>query len=194
MAAGSVAGVYAQALLELSDERGNRVAMVESCRGLLGASAQTALLTRTLVNQLDDPRLGKAKAKAALKAGLAGKTEPELLNLLCLLIDRNRLADAPAILGEIVRLEDLRVGRVLVDVVSATTLSATSQATVESGIKRVLGPGAELRSSVDPELIGGMTVRVGDVYLDGSIRRKLIDMKSRILDTQLSEKLWSEKE
>jgi F-type H+-transporting ATPase subunit delta len=194
MAAGSVAGVYAQALLELGDERGNRAGVVESCRGLLGSSPKNALLSRALINQLDDPRLGKTKAKQVLKTALSSQVEGPLLDLLCLLIDRNRLSDAPAILAEAVRLDDLQVGRVQVDVVSATALTAVSRSAVESGVKRVLGPGAEISARVDPELIGGMTVRVGDVYLDGSIRRKLIDMKSRILDTQLSEKLWSEKE
>ena len=194
MAAGTVAGVYAQALLELASERGNRVAIVESCRGLLGGPNRPATLSRGLIGQLDDPRLGKAKAKAVLNSALGSKIEMELLDLLSLLVDRNRLSDAPAILAEVVRIEDEAVGRVVVHIVTAQALSPTTLNNVVIALMRILGPGTEVQAKVDPKLIGGMTVRVGDVFIDGCIHRKLIDMKSRILDVQLPETLWSSEE
>src|SRR5580704_10218256 len=100
MGAATVAGVYAEALLALSDERGKRTAVVESCRALIDA------LDAQAIAQLDDPRLGKARALEALKAALAGKLEAEVLDLLLLLVERNRLADAPLIMGEAVRIAE----------------------------------------------------------------------------------------
>jgi F-type H+-transporting ATPase subunit delta len=189
MAAGTVAGVYAQALLELADERGKRAQVVESCRGLIddrGASA----LTTGLIAQLDDPRLGKDRAKQAIKAALAGKVDPEVVDLLQLLVDRNRLGDAPAIIREIVAAADAQAGIVRVDVVTAEPLSGSASSRLDAGLKRVLGSGAVVNATVNAQLIGGLTVRVGDVYVDGSVRRKLADMKALILDVPASDKLW----
>jgi F-type H+-transporting ATPase subunit delta len=192
MAAGTVAGVYAQALLELADERARRAPLVESCLGLLGREGHGgAVLSVSLIAQLDDPRLGKAKAKATIEGSLSGRIEPELIDLLKLLVDRNRLSDAPAILAEVVRIAEQQAGAVKVDVVSATPLSADSRVLVQEALKRALGPGVELTVHIDPVLLGGLTIRVGDVFVDGSIRRKLIELKSRIIDVQLPETLWS---
>jgi hypothetical protein len=79
----TVAGVYAQALLEVSAERGVRPAVVASCRELAQSLSQAALAS------LDDPRIGKVRAKDTLRAVLASEPK-EVLDLLLLLIDRNR--------------------------------------------------------------------------------------------------------
>ena len=129
-----------------------------------------------------------------LNSALGSKIEMELLDLLSLLVDRNRLSDAPAVLAEVVRIEDEAVGRVVVHIVTASTLSSDTLNNVVVALMRILGPGTEVQAKVDPKLIGGMTVRVGDVFIDGCIHRKLIDMKSRILDVQLPETLWSSEE
>ena len=61
MAAGTVAGVYAQALLALAEERGSTMQVIEDCREALDG------LSSALLSQLDDPRLGKLKAKEIVK-------------------------------------------------------------------------------------------------------------------------------
>jgi F-type H+-transporting ATPase subunit delta len=194
MAAGTVAGVYAQALLELADERRKREAVVANCRWLLGGDGQATVLTSELVAQLDDPRLGKDKAKQALAAALAGHCEPEVVDLLRLLIDRNRLTDAANILTEAVRTADLAAGRVVVRIQAAATLGASAQEAVTAAITRALGPSAQIQVQTVPELIGGMTIRVGDIYVDGSVRRKLAETKARLLEVQLRGDLWSKQD
>lgn len=196
MAAGTVAGVYAQALLELADEGGRREAIVASCRDLVGDNARDqagSALAPQVIAALDDPKLGKTRAKAALDTALSGKVAPELQNLLKLLVDRNRLGDAPAILREVIRSADQAAGRVVVDVVSAEPLSPAARERVEAGVRRAVGGAATISARVEPKLIGGMTIRVGDVYVDGSVRRQLNEMKARILDVPVGESLWVEK-
>jgi F-type H+-transporting ATPase subunit delta len=186
MAAGTVAGVYAQALLELADQRGSRTAVVENCRELADG------LGPAVIAQLNDPRLGKAKAKDALRAAFAGKLEREVLDLLLLLVDRNRLGDAPAIAAEAVRTAEREVGLVRVQLTTAEPLSAAAQERITSSLKRQLGPGALIGSATDPALIGGLTMRIGDVFVDGSVRRQLAEMKAKILNAPLGNSLWAE--
>jgi F0F1-type ATP synthase delta subunit len=67
MAAGTVAGVYAQALLALAEERGTSMQVIEDCREALdGLSAE-------LLAQLDDPRIGKVKAKEIVRTAFSNK-------------------------------------------------------------------------------------------------------------------------
>lgn len=189
MAAGTVAGVYAQALLELAQEQGRRDAVVESCRGLL--DTRVPALTPALVAQLDDPHLGKAKAKQVLDAALAGKVEPEVLTLLKLLVDRDRLADANAIFREAVAIADRDAGRIRVLAVTAVPLSSGARERLLASVRAAVGPNAALEERVEPGLIGGMTLRIGDTFVDGSVRRRYADLKSRILDARLPAGLWS---
>ncbi len=92
----TVTGVYAAALLAVARDQGVRPAVVEACRELAPTLAAGALAA------LDDPRLGKAKAKLAVAGVLAGKPKP-VIELLQLLIDRNRLPEAGGILADAVR-------------------------------------------------------------------------------------------
>lgn len=185
MTAATVAGVYAQALLELADERGKRTGVVESCREAADA------LTTALIAQLDDPRLGKAKAKDALRGALAGKVEQEVVDLLLLLIDRNRLPDAPSILAEAVRGAEAAVGLLHVHAVTAHPLTQSQRDLLTTRLKQDLGPGVILHASVDPTLIAGLTLRFGDTMIDASTRRMLAEMKQAILDAPVSAQLWT---
>jgi F-type H+-transporting ATPase subunit delta len=184
MTAATVQGVYAEALLEVADARNTRTAVVDACRALIDA------LDHETIAQLDDPRIGKQRAKDVLKAALAGHLEQDVLTLLYLLVDRNRLADAPAIAREAVRLAEAAVGLERIQVATAEALSPAASTTLVDSIKRVFGPGALVAASTDASLIGGVTVRVGDLLIDGSVRRHLSEMKNRILNVPLGDRLW----
>jgi F-type H+-transporting ATPase subunit delta len=185
---GTVAAVYAQALLELADERGKRSAIVDDCRAL----AQSLSEQPELFSGVDDPRLGKHKAKDVLTKALDGKVQKETADLVRLLVDRNRIGDLKAIAGELVERAEKSAGVVHVTATTATDLSSDAQQHLQAGLKRALGNGVVLHSQTDPAIIGGLTLRVGDTYVDGSVRRQLSDMKSAILNAPVSATLWSE--
>ena len=186
MSAATVAGVYATALLEVADERGNRAAVVRDCRDL------PDVLTLDLLDRLNDPQLGKKQAKALLTNVLAGKVEREVQDLLLLLIDRNRLSDTPAIAREAVRIAEAEVNLVRVQVVTAVPLSDASAKILSDNIGQKLGGSAQMVRTVDPSLIGGLTLRVADNFIDGSVKRHLTEMRRRMLDAPLStQQLWA---
>lgn len=175
----TVPGVYASALLAVAREQGVRAQVVEAARELASAFAAGALAA------LDDPRVGRAKAKQALAGLLAGRPKP-VIDLAMLLVDRNRLLDAGAIFAETVRQAEAEDGIVEVQVTTALPLSETNA----TRVKAATGANARLLASVDPALIGGATIRVGDRLVDASVRRHLREMHARMLSAPLSDKLW----
>jgi F-type H+-transporting ATPase subunit delta len=179
----TVTGVYAAALLAVARDQGVRPAVVEACRELAPTLAAGALAA------LDDPRLGKAKAKTAvagvLAGVLAGRPKP-LIDLLQMLIDRNRLPEAGGILADAVRQAEAEDGVVEVCVTSALPLSETNA----QRITAATGANARLVTTVDPALVGGVTIRVGDRLVDASVRRHLREMHARMLTAPLSDALW----
>ncbi len=186
MAAGTVAGVYAQALLDLAEERGASMQVVEDCREAIDG------LQSGLLGQLDDPRLGKEKAKEVIRNGFANKVSKEIIDLLQLLIDRNRLSDAPAIFAEAVRMAEEKVGLVRVQAVTAHPITANELNVLNERLKKAIGPGVMVQASNDPSLIAGLTLRFDDTMIDVSARRLLTDMKQTILTAPIGAQLWSE--
>ncbi len=186
MAAGTVAGVYAQALLALAEEHGSTMQVIEDCREALDG------LSPALLSQLDDPRLGKLKAKEVVRGAFTGKLSKEVVDLLQLLIDKNRLADAPAIFAEAIRNAEASVGLVRVQAVTAHPITASELTLLTDRLKQTIGPGVMVQTSTDPRLISGMTLRFGDTMLDASARRLLGDMKQTILSAPVGANLWSE--
>jgi F-type H+-transporting ATPase subunit delta len=175
----TVSGVYAQALLDVAIERGTRAVVVDGCRDLATALTADALAT------LDDPRVGKARAKEALRAVLASQPK-EIIDLLQMLVDRNRLAEAPVILAEVVRRAEAADGFVNVRVVSARPLSDD----LSQRLVAAVGGKAKIAVAVEPSLIGGATVRVGDRLVDASVKRQLREMHNRMITAPLSDALW----
>lgn len=186
MAAGTVAGVYAQALLALAEERGSTMQVIEDCREALDG------LSSGLLGQLDDPRLGKAKAKEIVRKAFDGKVAKEVVDLLQLLIDRHRLADAPAIFAESIRMAEEKVGLVRVHAVTTHPITASELTLLTDRLKKSIGPGVMVQASSDPSLIAGLTLRFGDTMLDVSARRMLAEMKQTILAAPVGASLWSE--
>ena len=181
----TVAGVYAEALVQAAAEANAVEAVLSACRTLhQGLSAD-------LVARLDDPRLGKANAETALAEVAAGA--PELVvHLLRLTVRKNRLPDLRAILAEAVRRGEEHLGRVHVSVVSSAPLPASADARITDEVRRLLGPNAVIDRRTDAELIGGLTVRVGDLFVDASVKRHIAEMRAHMLTAPVSDDIWAE--
>lgn len=184
MAAATVPGVYAAALIELARERGALDAVVGQCRDLAKGLDASAL------QGLDDPRIGKGRAKAILLQVAEGAHEL-VLNLLALLVDRNRLTDAPAIFAEAVRQAEVADGVVKVEITLAVEATADLRQRVAERIRGRHGPKAQIHERVDPAIVAGFTARIGDRYLDASVRRRLDGLIQSMHEAPISDKLWA---
>ena len=140
--------------------------------------------------QFDNPLIGKTLAKQTIGGVVAGEPK-EIYDLLQLLVDRNRLESTGAILSEAIRQYEAEEGIIHVKVKIAVPMTDAFRAPFDARIKQRQGQGALLDVSVDASLIGGYTARIGDNYVDASIKRQLVEMRQAMLATPVTDHLWA---
>ena len=116
-----------------------------------------------------------------------GKAHPLLVNLLKVLALHQRTYIMGSIREEFRKLYDKARGRIPVKVTTATKLSDGQQAAVAAKMKSVLGGEPILQTEVDPNLIGGLVVQVGDVVFDGSLAANLGRLREQLINRSVHE-------
>jgi F-type H+-transporting ATPase subunit delta len=87
----------------------------------------------------------------------------------------------PAIARELRAMVDERAGRVRGVVTSARRLSDENVANIQAALEKISGKKVQLERREDPELLGGVVAKIGDVVYDGSVRTQLEIMRERFL-------------
>ena len=171
----SVAGTYAEALYQAAADKG-AVADVSADLTILGeALGGDSDVARALQNPQVESRVKKAAV-----AGLAGSVSPLTVNLLQVLIDRGRLDDLTPISASFAERVADAEGRIAVEVTSAIPLPQDLRAQVAARIEQQTGKTPEITERVDPEIIGGLVLRVGGVVTDASVRGRLDGLRRSI--------------
>ena len=178
MAANSslVARRYAQAALELAIEHDN----VDQWRADLATLFEIWTQTRVAA-RLDDPKLGRARRVQEARELLRDRINPLALNMVLLLVDRGRAHLVPQIAAAFERLERERERRATAYVTSAIPLNDVQRENLRQGLGRRLDRVIDLVENVDPSIIGGLIVRIGDELIDASVVGRL-----RRIEAQLS--------
>jgi F-type H+-transporting ATPase subunit delta len=173
----SVATTYAEALYQAAADKG----AVGQVSADLAALGQVLGGDSEVARALHNPQVESRVKKAAL-AGLGDNANPLTINLLQVLVDRGRLEELPAISAAF----DDRVaeaeGRIAVEVTTAVPLPDDLRAKVVDRIREQTGKTPEITERVDPEIIGGLTLRVGGVLTDASVRGRLDGLRRTISD------------
>lgn len=128
---------------------------------------------------LESPQL-PIEAKARLLSERLGKLNPLALNLLLLLITRGKLDIIKEIADEYERLVDSYQGIERAEVVTAVSLDEEEKQKLAEELGKILGKKLVLKTEVNPEVIGGVVVRVDWKLLDGSVRSKLAALKREL--------------
>lgn len=173
----SVAGTYAEALYQAAADKG-AVADVSADLAVLGEAFGT---DSDVARALQNPQV-ESRVKKAAVAGLAGTVSPLTVNLLQVLIDRGRLEDlAPISASFAERVADAE-GRIPVEVTTAIPLPQDLREQVAARIQEQTGKTPEITERVDPDIIGGLVLRVGGVVTDASVRGRLDGLRRNISD------------
>lgn len=173
----SAAVRYAKALFGLAQETGRVDALRGELDGLIDAIEKVPALADVFVRPIH-PAAERRRALQQL-AGPLGLS-PLLANFCSYLIDQRRTRDLAAIRDEYVRLAEEAAGRVRGEVVSAAPLDAPQLERVRAALVRRLGREVELQLRIDPDLVGGLVARVGDLVFDGSLRAQLAQLRAQL--------------
>ena len=124
-------------------------------------------------NLIDDPKLPSAELERALLSVFDGKLSDAAVNLVKLLVENNRLT----IVADIVSaFEDLKAEDEGTLEAEITAAAKPTEAQVNALVKQLeakFGKKVEAQVSLDPELIGGIKIVIGDTVIDASVRGQL---------------------
>lgn len=168
--AGGLAGRYATALFELADGQGALDAVDNDLRQVETLVADNPDLARSLQSPAVSRKEGEAVvAGVADKAGLS----PLSRNFLGVLAAHGRLGELGPVTRQFGVMLAERRGQATAEVSSAQPLSEEQVAKLRESVARYVGREVHLQATVDPDLIGGLVVRVGSRMIDASLKTKL---------------------
>ena len=166
----SLAGRYAIALFELA--RDNRVIEIvsgslDTVRAMLATAPDFAELTTS-------PLLSRESAGAGIASAAESMDLDQITaNFLGVLAQNRRLSQLPAIIRAFRQLAARHRNELTAEVTSAHPLDADQVAALKQNLRTRFGSEVSIEPSVDPNILGGIIVKVGSQMIDGSIRTKL---------------------
>ncbi len=172
----AVARNYAEALYELSES----TKKPEEYAGLLDAVAAAIATSPDIEAVLMSPRVPKARKVQLIGAALVS-TPPEFVRFIQAVVRRGRQLYLADIAREYGSLVDKKFNRVRASVAVARQPDAALQASIAKELSRVFGKEVLPTFYVDPSLLGGTIVKVGERIYDGSVRRRLTNLRRRLL-------------
>ena len=168
-----VAKPYAQALYDAAQEQEVLDRAVEDAHQIITLVQDSAEFDQFVRNPIISPRFKEDTFRDLLSESLHALT----LNFLLLLASRQRERFLHAILKAFLELVDLKAGRIVAQVTSATPLTEAQQASLNAKLSAYSGKEVRLELSVEPSIKGGFVAQLGDTVLDASVATQLQRMK-----------------
>jgi F-type H+-transporting ATPase subunit delta len=131
---------------------------------------------------LVSPKLDVKTKKTVLRAALANRVHPLFLNFLQVVIDKRRQGILADISEQYFGLLDAAQGRMHVQVTVAREASPELQKDISARLSEIFGKTVLPHIQVDRRILGGIIVRHQDKVIDGSLRRRLLAMRRRLLE------------
>jgi F-type H+-transporting ATPase subunit delta len=170
---------YAETLLTLAKREGQQ----DEWGALLEAVADAMRQDKTFKTFLGSPKIAASQKIEILEKAL-GKRIPHLfLRFLETVIMKRRQMVIPEIASEYRALIDEEEDRVHAHVVVAREPAEPERDALARQLSRLFGKRVVPHISLNPAIIGGVIVKVGDTVMDGSVRRRLATLRSRMLET-----------
>ena len=133
-----------------------------------------------LEQALASPRISQEQKEAMLDRIFSGRIDSRLLNFLKILCRRGRIDSLRSIQVTATVMREEQLGKQRVLVTSAQPLNDEQRSLIAGRLREAYGTEAILVEKVDPELLGGIVLRIGDKVLDGSVRGKMESIRGAV--------------
>ena len=167
---------YARALFEIARAEGT----IDEVEDELFRFARSYESSDALRNALTDEMIPAAKRQAIVEDLLGGKATSTTSQLVSMVVGSGRGRDLPAIIDKLVERaansKDLEVAEVR----CAVALTDDQQDRLKAALANATGKAVNLKVIIDPSVLGGIVATVGDTVIDGSVRTRVDQLKSRL--------------
>ena len=173
----TIARNYAEALLELARRADDPAGWGKLIRDV----ANGVLQDLTVRHFLESPKISEAQKNEVFFQALGDRVPRHFLRFLQTLVRKRRQMLIPHISSEYDKLLDIHEGRVHANVTVAREMTSDDESRIAEQLSRVVGKTVVPHLNVNPAILGGVVVRIGDTVMDGSVRRKLGRLRNQIL-------------
>jgi F-type H+-transporting ATPase subunit delta len=167
---------YARALFEVARAEGT----LDEVEDELFRFARSFEGSDTLRSALTDEQIPAGKRQAIIEDLLGGKVTSTTTQLISMVVGSGRGRDLPAIIDHLVARASSAKQLEVAEVRSAVSLTADQEARLAAAIANATGKQVNLKVVVDPSVLGGLVATVGDTVIDGSVRTRIDQLKSRL--------------
>jgi F-type H+-transporting ATPase subunit delta len=167
---------YARGLFEIARAEGK----LDEVEDELFRFARVLETNESLRSTLTDELLPAARRQALVEDLLGGRATRTTTQLISFVVGLGQAGELPAIIDSLVqRAAGLR-DQVVAEVRTAIQLTPDQETRLAAALANATGKNVSLRAIVDPGVIGGVLATVGDTVIDGSVRTRLEQLKSRL--------------
>ncbi len=172
----STAQAYATAVRAVAEAEG----ALDAVGTELGAIAQAVAADAELQRVLSDRQLPLERRLRLLEVGVFATAHPATRAAVAMLVGAERIGLVDEVATALAEQAASERDRSLAEVRVATPLTEAQVAALRTALERKVGTTLELRVVVDPSVVGGVRARIGDTVIDGSVARRIAQLRTRI--------------
>jgi F-type H+-transporting ATPase subunit delta len=160
---------------------------VARAEGTLGAAedelfrfSQTLQGNDELRDALTDANIPAARRQQIVEDLLGGKASPTTVALVSMVVGTGRARQLPSIIERLVEMSAAEANKEVAEVRTAVPLTDDQRDRLAKALEDATGKQVEVKVVVDPSVLGGIVAQVGDTVIDGSVRRRLDQLKNAL--------------
>ena len=167
---------YAEALFSVARAEGTLGEVEDE----LFRFSQTLSGADELRDALTDARIPVSRRQQIVEDLLGGKASPTTVALVSMVVGTGRARELPALIRRLVEMSAVEANKEVAEVRSAVPLSDDQRDRLAKALNEATGKQVEVKVVVDPSVMGGIVAQVGDTVIDGSVRRRLDQLRDAL--------------